>query len=186
MACLSGLHVQYHHQSVSLAHGCGHTILQAGIVLVSHQQFVYHHLHIVILVSVQLHAGDGFHHLSVHPHVQVAFLTHLLEEFLVMSLAVAHQRSQQVDAFTLVFFQDKVQYLLLGVLHHLLAAQVGVGHARPGKEQTQVVIYLGRGAHGGTGILIGGLLLDGDDRAKAANLVYIRTLQVTQEVTRIG
>src|SRR3989338_8242643 len=39
-----------------------------------------------------------------------------------------------------------------------------VGVADPGKQQAQIVIYLGDCAHGGAGVVGGGLLVDGDGR----------------------
>ena len=102
-----------------------------------------------------------------------------------MSLTTPHQRGKDVDALSFIVFQDEVQYLLFGVLHHLLAREVGVGVAGAGIEQTQVIVHLGGSAHGGARILVGGFLLDGDNRAQSRYLVHIRTLQVSQEVTGV-
>ena len=185
VAKVARLHVLNHQEAVALLHGRGHAVLQPHVVLVRGDELVDDHFHVVVLVSVQLHAGQGFAHLAIHADVEVAFLAHLLEEFLVMSLAVAHQGSQDVDALVLVVAQDKLDNLLLGVLHHLLAGQVGVGFSRPGIKQAEEVVNLGRGAHGGARVLVRGLLLDGDDRAEPRNLVHIRTLQVAQEIPGI-
>ena len=185
MAHAVGLRIEYHQQPVALAHGGGHAVLQARVVLIRHHKLVYHHLHIVVLVAVQLHAGQGFAHLAVHTHIEVALLAHLLEELLVVSLTVTHQWGKDVDALSFIVFQDEVQYLLFGVLHHLLAREVGIGIAGTGKEQTQVVVHFGGGAHGGAWILVRGFLLDGDNRAQSRYLVHVRTLQVSQEVAGV-
>ena len=178
--------IEYHQQPVALAHGGCHTVLQAGIVLLRGDQFVHHHFYVMVLVAVYLHARQGFAHLAVHPDVEVTFLPHLLEQFLVMPLAVAHQRRQDVDALASIFLQDKLQDLLLGVLHHLLAGQVGVGHPGTGVQQAEEVVNLRRGAHRGTRVLVRGLLLDGDDRTEPRDFIHVGTLQVSQKVARIG
>ena len=185
MAHAVGLRIEYHQQPVALAHGGGYAVLQARVVLICHHKLVYHYLHIVVLVAVQLHTGQGFAHLAVHTHVEVAFLAHLLEKLLVVSLTTPHQRGKDVDALSFIVFQDEVQYLLFGVLHHLLAREVGVGVAGAGIEQTQVIVHLGGSAHGGARILVGGFLLDGDNRAQSRYLVHVRTLQVPQEVAGV-
>ena len=86
--------VQHHQQSVALLHGRSHGVSQARIILVLRHQFVDDHLHIMILISVQLHARQGLAHFAVHTYIQIALLAYLLEQFLIMSFSVTHQRSQ--------------------------------------------------------------------------------------------
>ena len=186
MAHAFRLCVQYHHQPVALTHGRSHTAFQPRIVLVGHHQLVDYDFHIVVLVAVQLHAWKCFLQFAVHADVEVTFLPHLLEQFLVVSLTVAHQRSKQIDALAFVLLQNEIQNLFLRIFHHLLAAEVRISLACPGIEQTQEVVYFGRGAHGRTRVLVRRLLFDGDDGAQARYLVHVRTLQITQEVAGIG
>ena len=46
-----------------------------------------------------------------------------------------------------------------------------VTEIHPGPEQAEIVIDLGDGAHGGAGILAGGLLVDGDGGGEAVDVV---------------
>ena len=180
------LHIQYHHQPVALTHGRRHTAFQPRVVLVGHDQFVYHHLHIVILVAVQLHARQRFLQFAVHTDVQVTLLPYLFEQFLIVSLAIAHQRSKQVDAFAFVFLQNEIQNLFLRIFHHLLAAEIRISLTRPGIEQTKEIVDFGCGAYGRARVLVRCLLFDGDDGAQSRYLVHIRALQIAQEVAGIG
>ena len=125
-------------------------------------------------------------HLTIDTHIEEALAAHLLEELAVVSLAGLDEWSQDEDGATLIIIQYEVDNLLLGILDHLLARSVGVGLTGTGKEQAQVVVHLGDGAHGGAGILIGGLLLYGDHGREASDLVYIGTLHATEEVAGIG
>ena len=103
-----------------------------------------------------------------------------------MTLARLDHRCQEQDLPILVFLQDKVYNLVLRIAHHLLPAQVRIGLTGTGKEQTEIIVDLCRGSYRGTGILIGGLLLDGDDGAQSGNLVHVRTLHIAQEIAGIG
>ena len=124
--------------------------------------------------------------LTIHPHIQVAFLAHLLKQLFVMTFSIPHQRRQEVGFLSLIGIQYQLKHLLFGVFHHLLTTQVGIGISRSCVEQTQKIIDLRSRAHGRTRILIGRLLLNGDDRAQSRDLIHVRALHVTQEVTGIG
>ena len=76
--------------------------------------------------------------------------------------------------------------MFFGVFHHPLAAHVGVGNAHTGIEQTDKVVDLGHRPHGGTRVLVGGFLLDGDDRAEAGDAVHVGALYVAHKVAGIG
>ena len=180
------LRIQHHQQPVSLLHRCSHTVFQTGIIFVRRHQLVHHHLHVVVLIAVKLHAGQGFTHLTVYPHIKVALLAHLFKQLFVMPLAIAHQRRQDINLPSFVFAQDKVYNLFLGIFHHFLPRQVRVSLSGTGIEQTQKVINLGSSAHSRTRILVGRLLFDGNDRTKARNLIHVRPLQIPQEIAGIS
>ena len=78
----------------------------------------------MVAVTVQFHAGLYLTQFSVHTDCQITLAAYALKEFLIVSLTVAYQRSQHVNALSVIVAQDKVYYLLLGELDHLLAAQV--------------------------------------------------------------
>ena len=60
----------------------------------------------MILVAIHLHAALYLHDGAVHADIEVALAEHGLEEFAVVSLAVANQRCQNVDAAVLVVASD--------------------------------------------------------------------------------
>jgi len=53
-------------------------------------------------------------------------------------------------------------------------------------EQAQVIVDFGCGGYSGAGIAGGVLLLDGDGRGKAVNLVHVRLFYAFEELARIG
>ena len=186
VAHLATVLIHEHDESVALSHGIGHTLAQALVVLVVDLEFVDHHLDVVVLVAVETHAMHHLAHLTIDTHIEEALAAHLLEELAVVSLTSLDEWSENKDGTALIIIQYEINYLLLGILDHLLARSVGVGLTGTGKEQAQVVVHLGDGAHGGAGILIGGLLLYGNHGRESSDLVYIGTLHATEEVAGIG
>ncbi len=61
-----------------------------------------------------------------------------------------------------------------------------IGHADARPQQAHVVVDLGDGADGRARVLRGGLLLDGDGRRQAVDLVDVRLLHHLEELPRIG
>ena len=103
-----------------------------------------------------------------------------------MSFPGPHHRRQQVDFLSGIILENEIQDLLFGVFHHRLARKIRIRHAGTGKKQTEIVVYLGRGAHRGAGILVRSLLFDRNHRAQSRNLVHIRTFQIAQKIAGIS
>ena len=118
----------------------------------------------MVLVAVGLHAALYLRYLSVDAHVQVALASQRLEEFAVVTLTLSDEHGEYVNALAGVVGVDHVDDALLRVLHHLLARDVAVSRSGAGVEQTQIVVYLGCGAHRRAWVLVGCLLFDGDNR----------------------
>ena len=140
----------------------------------------------MVLVAVNLHPPRDFRNHSVDADMQVAFPSHALEEFAVVTFPVAYQWRQQVDLLFGIILSDHAEHLLFGIFHHLLACGIAVGRSCTGKEQTEEVINLGGRSYRGTWILIGGLLFDADDRTQSGYLIHIGSFHSSQEVTGIG
>ncbi len=186
MAQLVRIGIQQHDQSVTLLHGCTQAFFQAAFVGSRDNHFIDHHFDAVHLVAVQLHAVEYLLDLAIDTDGQIAFLTNLLEQFLIMSLTIADQRSQEVCLLSLIMLQNQVEHLLFGVFHHLLSAQIRVRLSRPRIKQTEKVVDLCRRTDGRTGIFVSRFLFDRDDRAQSGDLIHIRTFHISEEVTGIG
>ena len=103
-----------------------------------------------------------------------------------MSLSASHHGSQYIDSLAIVIVENQVQYLFLRVFHHFLPRGITISRASTSKKQTHKVVHLSDSTYCGTRILIGGLLLNTDNRAQSRNLIHIGTLHPTQEITGIG
>ena len=115
MAQLVRIGIQQHDQSVTLLHGCTQAFFQAAFVGSRDNHFIDHHFDAVHLVAVQLHAVEYLLDLAIDTDGQIAFLTNLLEQLLIMSLTIADQRSQEVCLLSLIMLQNQVEHLLFGV-----------------------------------------------------------------------
>ena len=103
-----------------------------------------------------------------------------------MAFSLTYQWSKQIDSFAIIVVKNHVDHLLFGVFHHLFAGNVAIGRSGTCIEKTQIVIYLCCRADRGTGIVVGRLLFDADNRTQSGNLVDIGTLHVAEKVAGIG
>ena len=60
-----------------------------------------------------------------------------------MTFTVSYQRSQYIGLPPHISLADELEYLLFGILDHLLARQIGIGFAGSGKQQPEKIVYLG-------------------------------------------
>ena len=140
----------------------------------------------MLLVLLQ---GDLFGELvgqTVDAAADVARLPGALQDLGVFALLAPDHRGHHLDAGPLGEGHDLVNDLVDGLLADLLAALGAVGGAHPGPEKTEVVVDLCDRTHGGTGVLAGGLLVDGDGRGEAVDVVYIGLLHLAQKHPGIG
>ena len=79
-----------------------------------------------------------------------------------------------------------LHHILGGVALHLGAADGADGLAYAGKEQAQVFIYLCACAHSASRIACGHLLLDGNGRWNALDIVTLGLVHPAQELTCVG
>ncbi len=108
-------------------------------------------------------------------------------EFLaVFALAPAHDRREQIKPRALRQRHDAVDHLRDGLALDRQPGGRRVGHADARPQQPHVVVDLGDGADGGARIARGGLLLDGDGRRQAVDLVDVRLLHHLEELPRVG
>ena len=185
MAHFVRIGIQHEDKAVALFHGNTQALLQTPFVRFRDYQLVDHHLDAVHLITVELHTVKNLFHLAVHTDIQIAFLPHLLEQFLIMPFTVTDQRSKQIRLLSPILIQDQLQRLLLGVLHHLLTAQVRISLSRPCIKQTEEVVNLGCRPDGRTRILVRRLLFDRDNRTQTGDLIHIRPLHIPQEITGV-
>ena len=108
------------------------------------------------------------------------------ELFLVLALAAAHDRRQQIEAGALGQRQHAVDHLRDDLAFDRQPRGGRIGHADARPQQAHVVVDLGDGADGGARVFRRRLLLDRDRGRQAVDLVDVRLLHHLQELARIG
>jgi hypothetical protein len=103
-----------------------------------------------------------------------------------LTLAADDERRQDHQLGVLGQFQHRVDHLRHRLRRQFDAVLRATRRAGAGEQQTQVIVDLGDRTHGGTRIVRGRLLLDGDGRTEAFDQVDIRLFHQLQELPGIG
>ena len=78
---------------------------------------------------------------------------------------------------------NHVEHFFLSISHHLLTCGVAVCPTGTCEEQSQIVVNLCGGAHGGPRVLVGGLLFYADDGRQTGYLVYVWSFHASEEIS---
>ena len=174
------------HQPAGEAGGGLHAVRQPLLDVRADDEPVHHDLDGVLLVLLQLDLLVQLVQAPVHPGPDVAGALGVLEDLGVLALLAPDDRGHHLDAGALRQGEDLVDDLVDGLLLDLPAALGAVGGAHPGPQQAEVVVDLRHRAHGGPGVLAGGLLVDGDGGAQALDIVHVGLIHLAQEHPGIG
>ncbi len=153
---------------------------------VLHDHAVDHHLYVVDLVAVELHALGDLLRLAVGADARETLLRDLLEQVAVVALAAAHDGRQDAQPRAGRHRRDGVDDLVVALPPHRPARDVGIRFPGACVEQTQEVVDLRDRTDGASRVAAHRLLLDGDHRAQPVDVVHVRALHHTQELTRVG
>ena len=140
----------------------------------------------MLLVLLQLDLLVQLVQIPVHPGPDVAGPLGVLKDLGVLTLLAPDDGGHHLDAGALRQREDLIDDLVNGLLANLLAALGAVGGAHPGPQQAEVVVDLRHRAHGGPGVLAGGLLVNGDGGAETLDIVHIGLVHLAQEHPGIG
>ena len=141
---------------------------------------------VVPLVAIEVELLLDVAHEAVDTNAHEARALYGVEDLLVLSPAVAHERSEQHRARARLLGEDRVDDLLHRLAADHLPAVRAVGDAHPGEEQPQIVVDLGHGGDGGARVLRDALLVDRDRGGEPVDVVDVRLLHQPQELTGVG
>ena len=123
--------------------------------------------------------------LAVHLHAREALAAQLLQEVLVLALAVAHDRRVDRELRPLGQAQHLVDDRLDGLPRDRPAADRAVRPPDARVEEAEVVVDLGHRAHGRARVPRGRLLVDRDRRREPVDRVDVGLLHHLQELARV-
>ena len=125
-------------------------------------------------------------HISVNTDSGKAALACVGKYLLVHTLLPTNNRRKHHKPCALGEHQDTINDLVEGLLADFLATDGTMGHANTGIEQTKVIVYFGYCTNGGTWVLGGGLLVDGNGRRETLDKVNVGLIHLTDKHSRIG
>ena len=125
-------------------------------------------------------------HFAVDADAREALLLQILEELRELALAADDDRCHDERLRAFADREDLIGHLIGRLLLDLAAALGTMGHAHAGEQQTQIVVDLGRGAHGGAGVLARGLLVDRDRRRKPVDAVEVGLVHLAEKLTGVA
>ena len=118
MANLIGVEIIDKHLSITLPHGCGDALDETFVLSFLNDKTVHNDLNIMILVAIHLHACNDLLNDTIHAYIKIALATYGVEELFIVTLAILNERSQQINLFAHEVLEEKIQNLLLSILHH--------------------------------------------------------------------
>ena len=140
----------------------------------------------VLFVLFQLDLLVQLVETSVHSGPDIAGALGVLKHLGVFALFAPDHRSHHLDPGPLRQRQHLIDDLVNGLLADLPAAVGAVRRTRSGPQQTEIVVDLRHGAHGGPGVLAGGFLVDGNGGAETLDIVHIRLVHLPQKHPGVG
>ena len=165
-----------------LFNGLGNT---AQRILADHDT-VDHDLDVVFELFVQIDGIIKGAHLTVDAHAAEALRAQVLEQLGILALAPTNHRRQYKRATALPSRQHLIGNLVGRLTLNDATALGTVRRTHASKQQTQVVIDLGYGAHRRARILGRRLLIDRHGWRQAVNRVQIGLVHLAQKLTRIA
>ena len=170
--------VHNHQDTFTLFHGHLDAFSQSFIFFVLNSKFVDDYFDVVVLVSINFHSAHNLLYLTVYAYVEITLSAHTLKKFAIVAFPLTDKWGEEVDTLAHIVIENHVNDLFFGIFHHFLSAHIAVGRTRPCIQQAQVVIHLCRGSDSRTGIFVGCLLFDADNRTQSCNLVHVRSFHV--------
>ena len=125
-------------------------------------------------------------HVPVGADADIARAARVLENFYMLAFFAADDRRHDLHARPLAQRHELVDDLVDGLLADLLAAVRTVRRADARPEQAQIVVHLRHRADGGSWVLRGGLLVDGNGGGEAFDIVDVGLFLLPEEHARVG
>lgn len=141
---------------------------------------------VVSLIAVKPHACGNFFDFVVDAYIDETLLAKAFEEFLIVTFSALDEWCKEQYSSSCVFVDDEFKYLIVSVMDHGFTGEITVGDASACIEESEVVVYLCGGAHGGTRVAVGGVLVNGNDGTETGYLVDIGSHTAAKEASGIG
>ena len=176
-------------ESVGKAESCldgvGEALASARVVGALRDEAVDHDVDGVLLLLLEHRRFGERHDLAVDAGAREALRLQFGEQVDVLTLACPDHGGEHLVAGALGQLLDAVDDLLRGLAADWLATDGAVRTTGAREEQTEVVVDLRDGAHGGARVAVRALLVDRDGRAQTFDEVDVGLVHLPEELTRV-
>jgi hypothetical protein len=114
----------------------------------------------MFFILVELNLVSQFENSSVDTHPSISGLAQILKYGIVLPFSVGDYRRYYHDTTAGFDVLNRIHYLLYGLAGYFPAALRAMRVAGAGEQEPQVIVRLGDGSHGGTGVFRGAFLVD--------------------------
>ena len=152
----------------------------------THRQTVDDYGKAVLFVFLQADILIQCAHLAIDKHTHIACTPHIVEHTHMLTLAPPHQRRHHHKTASLRQLQHPVDNLLHALLLNELATLRAMRFTSACEKQTQIIVNFRYRTYGRTRIAARSLLVDGNRRAQAFDVVHIRLVHLSQKLAGVG
>lgn len=142
--------------------------------------------HLVAEVGVLLEEIFDAHHFSAHVEARESLLKIDAKLLTQRTSRLAVDWRENGKACAIAISLGRIDHVFGRVALHFFATDGRDGVADTGKEQSQIVVDFGGGAHRGTRIAAADFLFDGDGGREALDIVALWLVHTSQELTGVG
>ena len=165
--------------------GCFQGICQPLVHAFPYHQTVHHYFNGMFFIFFQIDIIVNVENFPIDTHTDIALMTDMVESFAMLALLAPYYLCHNQQFSTLRQFLYLVHHLVHGLLGNGLAAFRTVRPSGPGKKQAQVIVNLRHRPDRRTGIMTGGLLVNGDCRGQPVNIIHVRLIHLPQKLPGI-
>ena len=139
-----------------------------------YHQTVNYDFNIVFNILIQLNLFFQLIQITVNAYSYVSTSFGLFQYLDMLTLSASYHRCQKLNPCTFRHLHYVVYHLIHRLFGNLFSTLGTVRRSDAGIQQTKIVIYFCNRSHCGTGIFIGGFLVNGNRRGQSFNLFHIR------------
>ena len=172
---------------IHLSHAAGEgkrrfqRVSQTTADALAHGKTVNDDLHGVLDVLFQRDLLVEVVHVTVDFYAGVTGAAGGVQLFLLGAFALTDDRREDLELRPLFQLEHSVHHLIHALLADDPPTHRAVRHAHAGVQKAQIIVNFRHGTHGGAGVVAGGLLVDGNGRRQAGDLVHIGLVHPAKE-----
>ena len=147
---------------------------------------VNHNFDIVLDIFIQLDFLCQLVKIPVNAHTDISALSGAVQNLHMLAFPPPYHRGKQLDSGALRQLHNLVHHLVHALLFDFLPAVRAMRNSDSGIQKPEIIINFRNRPHCGTGIPVGGFLVDGNRRGQSRNRFHIGLFHLSEKLPCIG